>query len=45
VVSHRLPLDEAPEAYAMFRDKQQECIKVVLKPGGPIPTARPASAH
>jgi len=32
VVTHRLPLDEAPEAYQIFRDKQQECIKVVLKP-------------
>jgi threonine dehydrogenase-like Zn-dependent dehydrogenase len=35
VVSHRLALDEAPQGYAMFRDKQDECIKVVLKPGQP----------
>ena len=34
VVSHRLTLEEAPQGYAMFRDKQQECIKVVLKPNG-----------
>ena len=34
VVSHRLPLEEAPQGYAMFRDKEQECIKVVLKPEG-----------
>jgi threonine dehydrogenase-like Zn-dependent dehydrogenase len=34
VVSHVLPLEKAPEAYAMFRKKQDECIKVVLKPGG-----------
>jgi threonine dehydrogenase-like Zn-dependent dehydrogenase len=33
VISHTLPLEKAPEAYAMFRDKQDECIKVVLKPG------------
>jgi threonine dehydrogenase-like Zn-dependent dehydrogenase len=33
VISHTLPLEEAPEAYRMFRDKQDECIKVVLKPG------------
>jgi threonine dehydrogenase-like Zn-dependent dehydrogenase len=33
VVSHRLALDEAPQGFAMFRDKQDECIKVVLKPG------------
>jgi threonine dehydrogenase-like Zn-dependent dehydrogenase len=33
VISHRLALDQAPQGYAMFRDKQDECIKVVLKPG------------
>jgi threonine dehydrogenase-like Zn-dependent dehydrogenase len=33
VVSHTLALEEAPAAYRMFRDKQDECIKVVLKPG------------
>ena len=32
VITHRLPLDEAPQGYKMFRDKQDECIKVVLKP-------------
>jgi threonine dehydrogenase-like Zn-dependent dehydrogenase len=32
VVSHRLPLAEAPAAYKMFRDKQDECTKVVLRP-------------
>jgi threonine dehydrogenase-like Zn-dependent dehydrogenase len=32
IITHRLPLDEAPEAYKMFRDKQDECVKVVLKP-------------
>jgi threonine dehydrogenase-like Zn-dependent dehydrogenase len=34
IVSHRLLLDEAPEAYRMFRDKQDHCIKVVLDPWG-----------
>ena len=33
VISHRLSLDQAPEAYRMFRDKQHQCTKVVLKPG------------
>jgi hypothetical protein len=28
----QLPLDSAPEAYRMFRDKQDQCTKVVLKP-------------
>ena len=32
IVTHRMKLDDAPEAYRMFRDKQDECIKVVLTP-------------
>lgn len=32
VISHSLPLDEAPRAYRMFRDKEDQCTKVVLKP-------------
>lgn len=32
VISHRVSLDDAPEAYRMFRDKQDQCIKVVMKP-------------
>jgi threonine dehydrogenase-like Zn-dependent dehydrogenase len=32
VITHRLPLDDAPAAYAMFRDKEDDCVKVVLKP-------------
>ncbi|GLY05295.1 zinc-dependent alcohol dehydrogenase [Actinoplanes sp. NBRC 101535] len=32
LVTHRMPLDEAPEAYEMFKNKQEGCIKVVLKP-------------
>jgi threonine dehydrogenase-like Zn-dependent dehydrogenase len=32
VITHRLPLDDAPAAYRLFRDKRDECIKVVLKP-------------
>ncbi|HWD97531.1 MAG TPA: zinc-dependent alcohol dehydrogenase [Bryobacteraceae bacterium] len=32
VITHRLPLDQAPEGYAMFKEKQDDCIKVVLKP-------------
>jgi threonine dehydrogenase-like Zn-dependent dehydrogenase len=32
VISHKLPIDSAPEAYRMFRDKQDRCTKVVLKP-------------
>ena len=32
VVTHRLPLDDAPYAYQMFLNKQDECVKVVLQP-------------
>src|SRR5579871_228538 len=32
VVSHTMSLDEAPNAFDMFLNKQDECIKVVLKP-------------
>jgi threonine dehydrogenase-like Zn-dependent dehydrogenase len=32
VITHRLPLEEAPAAYETFRDKKDGCIKVVLKP-------------
>ena len=30
VFSHRLPLDEAPRAYRMFRDKEDQCLKILL---------------
>jgi threonine dehydrogenase-like Zn-dependent dehydrogenase len=32
LATHRLPLDEAPQAYAMFQAKSDGCFKVVLKP-------------
>jgi threonine dehydrogenase-like Zn-dependent dehydrogenase len=32
VITHRMRLEDAPRAYEVFRDKQQECIKVVLQP-------------
>jgi threonine dehydrogenase-like Zn-dependent dehydrogenase len=32
IISHRFPLDQAPEAYEMFQKKQDECIKCVLIP-------------
>ncbi|MFN3522526.1 MAG: zinc-dependent alcohol dehydrogenase [Phenylobacterium sp.] len=33
LISHRLPLEEAPEGYKMFKTQQNEVTKVVLKPG------------
>jgi len=32
IITHRLPLEEAPKGYKMFRDKEDGCVKVVLKP-------------
>ena len=32
VITHRVPLREAPQAYRTFRDKQDHCVKVVLTP-------------
>ena len=32
IITHRMRLEEAPEAYKMFRDKQDACVKVVLRP-------------
>ncbi len=45
VITHRMPLDDAPEAYRMFREKRDGCIKVVLDPWGvPTPSEREAAA-
>jgi threonine dehydrogenase-like Zn-dependent dehydrogenase len=30
--THRLPLEQAPEAYELFQEKQDGAIKIVLKP-------------
>jgi len=32
VITHRVPLERAPEMYKTFREKEDGCIKVVLKP-------------
>ncbi|NLT66919.1 MAG: glutathione-dependent formaldehyde dehydrogenase [Acidobacteria bacterium] len=32
IVTHTMSLDEAPEAYEMFMNKEDDCVKVVLKP-------------
>ena len=33
LISHRLPLEEAPEGYRMFKNEPDTCTKVVLKTG------------
>jgi alcohol dehydrogenase len=32
IITHRLPLSKASEAYDMFKHKKDDCVKVVLKP-------------
>src|SRR5688500_6104133 len=32
IITHRFPLDDAPYAYDLFKNKRDECIKVVLDP-------------
>jgi alcohol dehydrogenase len=32
IITHRLPLSQASEAYDMFKRKKDDCVKVVLKP-------------
>src|SRR5438067_3326516 len=32
LITHRVPLEDAPEMYKLFRDKGDECIKVVMRP-------------
>lgn len=32
IITHRLDLDDAPDAYEMFRDKDDGCVKVIMNP-------------
>ena len=32
IITHRLPLEKASDAYDMFKNKTDDCVKVVLKP-------------
>lgn len=32
IITHRIGMDDVPDAYAMFRNKQHECVKVVIQP-------------
>jgi threonine dehydrogenase-like Zn-dependent dehydrogenase len=34
VITHTCALEDGPEMYRTFRDKEDGCIKVVLKPNG-----------
>ncbi|WP_223701557.1 zinc-dependent alcohol dehydrogenase [Sutcliffiella deserti] len=32
IVSHKMPLDKASDAYKIFNDHEDECVKVILQP-------------
>ncbi len=32
IITHRLPLAEAPHGYSIFNQKEDNCVKVVLQP-------------
>lgn len=32
IITHRMKLEEAPEAYSLFKHKKDDCVKVVLTP-------------
>lgn len=34
IITHKLPLSEAPNAYHIFNSKEDRCLKVILKPHG-----------
>jgi threonine dehydrogenase-like Zn-dependent dehydrogenase len=42
IITHTLSLDEAPHGYDIFKNKEEECVKVVLKPWQ---ESRAAHAH
>jgi alcohol dehydrogenase len=32
IITHRLRIDDAPHGYDIFKNKEEDCVKVVLKP-------------
>ena len=32
IITHRLPLADAPRGYEIFNEKKEDCVKVVLQP-------------
>ncbi len=33
VITHRIPLSKAADGYDIFRNKKDDCVKVVMTPG------------
>jgi threonine dehydrogenase-like Zn-dependent dehydrogenase len=42
LISHRMPLEQGPDGYRMFKEQQNEVTKVVLRPGTNGAAAHPA---
>ena len=40
IITHRIGLEDAPTMYRTFRDKDDSCIKVVIKPGAAAHAAK-----
>jgi threonine dehydrogenase-like Zn-dependent dehydrogenase len=32
LITHRLTLEDAPHGYDIFKNKEDECVKVVMRP-------------
>jgi threonine dehydrogenase-like Zn-dependent dehydrogenase len=32
LITHRMSLEDAPRGYELFKNKEDDCLKVVLKP-------------
>jgi threonine dehydrogenase-like Zn-dependent dehydrogenase len=45
IITHRVGLDDVPQMYKTFREKQDHCIKVVIKPGQHTNGAHARTVH
>jgi threonine dehydrogenase-like Zn-dependent dehydrogenase len=45
IVTHQLPLEDAPRGYEIFKHKEDHCIKIVLKPQVPAHGAKMSYAQ
>lgn len=43
IITHRMALDDAPRGYRIFRDKEEGCIKIVMRPDAAAQAGRPAA--
>ena len=43
IITHRMALDDAPRGYRIFRDKEEGCIKIVMRPDAAAQGERPVA--